>query len=114
MTAESNERCRTGRTNRGSGAGESRLDTGDTKVHRALERDLAASKGTERALLFSSGYAANVGTIGALDPDVVFSDALNHASIIDGCRLSDAETVVYDHCDADDSRAKLATRQPCR
>ncbi|RYJ08499.1 8-amino-7-oxononanoate synthase [Halogeometricum borinquense] len=94
----------------GTGAGASRLVTGDTGLHRGLERDLADAKGTERALLFSSGYAANVGTIGALDPDVVFSDALNHASIIDGCRLSDAETVVYDHCDADSLAAAMADR----
>lgn len=85
----------------GTGAGASRLVTGDTQLHRALERDLADAKGTERALVFSSGYAANVGTITALDPDVVFSDELNHASIVDGCRLSDAETAVYDHADAD-------------
>ncbi|MDQ2072173.1 8-amino-7-oxononanoate synthase [Haloarcula sp. H-GB4] len=94
----------------GTGAGASRLVTGDTKVHRRLERDLAASKGTERALAFSSGYAANIGTIDALAPDVVFSDELNHASIIDGCRVGASETVVYDHCDPDDLRAKLATR----
>jgi 8-amino-7-oxononanoate synthase len=85
----------------GTGAGASRLVTGDTGVHRDLERALAEAKGTERALTFSSGYAANVGTIPALDPDVVFSDELNHASIVDACRLADAETVVYDHCDPD-------------
>jgi len=94
----------------GTGAGASRLVTGDTHVHRALERDLAACKGAERALAFSSGYAANVGTIDALAPDVVFSDELNHASIIDGCRVGAAETVVYDHCDADDLRAEMAAR----
>jgi len=94
----------------GTGAGASRLVTGDTQVHRALERDLAASKGTERALVFSSGYAANIGTIDALAPDVVFSDELNHASIIDGCRVGASETVVYDHCDPDDLRAKMAAR----
>jgi 8-amino-7-oxononanoate synthase len=94
----------------GTGAGASRLVTGDTRIHRGLERDLAACKGTERALLFSSGYAANVGTIDALAPDVVFSDELNHASIIDGCRLSGAETVVYDHCDVADLRGKLESR----
>jgi len=60
--------------------------------------------------VFSSGYAANIGTIDALAPDVVFSDELNHASIIDGCRVGASETVVYDHCDPDDLRAKLATR----
>ncbi|MCO8255542.1 8-amino-7-oxononanoate synthase [Haladaptatus sp. AB618] len=85
----------------GTGAGASRLITGDTGLHHRLERDIAESKGTERALVFSSGYAANVGTVAALAPDVIFSDELNHASIVDGCRLADAETVVYDHCDAD-------------
>jgi 8-amino-7-oxononanoate synthase len=94
----------------GTGAGASRLVTGDTSVHRALERDLADAKNTERALVFSSGYAANVGTISALAPDVVFSDELNHASIIDACRQSGAETVVYDHCDADDLRARMVDR----
>jgi len=95
----------------GTGAGASRLVTGDTPAHRKLERTLADAKNTERALVFSSGYAANVGTISALGPDVVFSDELNHASIIDGCRLSGAETVIYDHCDADDLRRALAERE---
>ncbi|MFC7138295.1 aminotransferase class I/II-fold pyridoxal phosphate-dependent enzyme [Halosimplex aquaticum] len=94
----------------GTGAGASRLVTGDTGLHRALERDLADCKGAERALVFSSGYAANVGTIDALAPDVVFSDELNHASIVDGCRIGADETVVYDHADPDDLRAKLAQR----
>ncbi|WP_459193937.1 aminotransferase class I/II-fold pyridoxal phosphate-dependent enzyme [Halosimplex sp. J119] len=94
----------------GTGAGASRLVTGDTGLHRALERDLAACKGVERALVFSSGYAANVGTIDALAPDVVFSDELNHASIVDGCRIGAGETVVYDHADAGDLRAKMAQR----
>ena len=84
----------------GAGAGASRLIVGDTPVHRSLERRLATKKSTERALTFSSGYAANVGTITALDPDVILSDELNHASIIDGARLSEADVVVYDHCDA--------------
>ncbi|ELZ01250.1 aminotransferase class I/II-fold pyridoxal phosphate-dependent enzyme [Natrialba asiatica] len=95
----------------GTGAGASRLVTGDTGLHRALERDLAETKGTERALLFSSGYAANVGTVAALDPDVIFSDDLNHASIVDGCRLADAETVVYDHCDSGSLCEAMAARQ---
>jgi len=94
----------------GTGAGASRLVTGDTRVHRALERDLAACKGAERALVFSSGYAANIGTIDALAPDIVFSDELNHASIIDGCRVGASETVVYDHCDPEDLRDKMAAR----
>ncbi|WP_128477538.1 aminotransferase class I/II-fold pyridoxal phosphate-dependent enzyme [Halorussus pelagicus] len=94
----------------GTGAGASRLVTGDTALHRALERDLAETKDAERALVFSSGYAANVGTVGALDPDVIFSDELNHASIVDGCRLSGAKTVVYDHCDADALADRMAER----
>nr|WP_247004028.1 8-amino-7-oxononanoate synthase [Halosolutus gelatinilyticus] len=94
----------------GTGAGASRLVTGDTMVHRDLERLLAETKGTDRALAFSSGYAANVGTIAALSPDVVFSDELNHASIVDGCRLSGADIVVYDHCDAASLQSKLEAR----
>ncbi len=94
----------------GTGAGASRLVTGDTLVHRDLERRLAEVKGTERALAFSSGYAANVGTIAALSPDVVYSDEFNHASIVDGCRLSGADVVVYDHRDADDLRERMAER----
>ncbi|EMA42764.1 aminotransferase class I/II-fold pyridoxal phosphate-dependent enzyme [Halococcus saccharolyticus] len=94
----------------GTGAGASRLVTGDTPVHRALERNLARTKDTERALVFSSGYAANVGTIAALAPDVIFSDELNHASIVDGCRLACAETMVYDHADADALGAAMARR----
>ncbi|WP_435197344.1 aminotransferase class I/II-fold pyridoxal phosphate-dependent enzyme [Natronomonas sp. EA1] len=94
----------------GTGAGASRLVTGDTRVHRALERDIAETKDTARALVFSSGYATNLGVLSALAPDVVFSDELNHASIIDGCRLADAETRVYDHCDPDDLRAKFDRR----
>ncbi|WP_423747569.1 8-amino-7-oxononanoate synthase (plasmid) [Haladaptatus sp. SPP-AMP-3] len=94
----------------GTGAGASRLITGDTGLHHRLERNIAEGKGTERALVFSSGYAANVGTVAALAPDVIFSDELNHASIVDGCRLADAETVVYDHCDADALGAAMDRR----
>ncbi|MBO4248297.1 8-amino-7-oxononanoate synthase [Halomicrobium sp. IBSBa] len=94
----------------GTGAGASRLVTGDTTLHRALERDLADCKGTERVLVFSSGYAANVGVIDALAPDVVFSDELNHASIVDGCRIGAGETVVYDHCDPADLARRMDAR----
>jgi 8-amino-7-oxononanoate synthase len=94
----------------GTGAGASRLIVGDTPAHRSLERALAGEKSTERALAFSSGYAANVGTITALDPDVVFSDRLNHASIIDGVRLAGADVEVYDHCDPEALRAAMAER----
>jgi len=85
----------------GAGAGASRLISGNMEPHRALERRLAAFSGYDAALLFGSGYLANTGTIAALADrgQVVFSDELNHASIIDGCRLSRAETFVYRHAD---------------
>jgi 8-amino-7-oxononanoate synthase len=88
----------------GTGAGASRLVSGNLEPHRELEGALASLKRTETALVFSSGYAANVGTIAALvdGRDAVFSDSLNHASIIDGCRLSGADVHVYEHADADD------------
>jgi len=87
----------------GAGAGASRLISGNMQPHRALEQRLAAFEGYEAALLFGSGYLANTGTIAALAGrgEVVFSDELNHASIIDGCRLSRAETFVYRHGDLD-------------
>jgi glycine C-acetyltransferase/8-amino-7-oxononanoate synthase len=87
----------------GAGAGASRLISGSMTVHGRLERRLAAFEGTEAALLFGSGYLANTGTVSALARrgEVVFSDRLNHASIIDGCRLSAAETFVYEHSDLD-------------
>jgi glycine C-acetyltransferase/8-amino-7-oxononanoate synthase len=85
----------------GAGAGASRLISGNMEPHRELEQRLAAFKGYETALLFGSGYLANLGAISALAGrgDVVFSDALNHASIVDGCRLCRAETFVYRHAD---------------
>jgi 8-amino-7-oxononanoate synthase len=85
----------------GVGAGASRLVSGTMTIHRRLEERLAAFKGRQSAVLFGSGYLANTGTIAALarPGDVVFSDELNHASIIDGCRLSRAEVFVYNHCD---------------
>ena len=87
----------------GAGAGASRLVSGTMRIHRRLEERLAEFKGYERSLLFGSGYLANVGTVQALarKGEVVFSDALNHASIVDGCRLAGAETFVYDHADLD-------------
>jgi glycine C-acetyltransferase/8-amino-7-oxononanoate synthase len=85
----------------GAGAGASRLISGNMEPHRQLEGRLARFKGYESTLLFGSGYLANTGTIAALagKGEVVFSDELNHASIIDGCRLSGAETFVYRHAD---------------
>jgi 8-amino-7-oxononanoate synthase len=87
----------------GVGAGASRLVSGSMRIHRKLEERLAAFKGARAALLFGSGYMANIGVIGALagKGDIVFSDELNHASIIDGCKLSGARTFVYRHNDAD-------------
>ena len=87
----------------GAGSGASRLISGNMTIHRRLEEALAAFKSSEACLLFGSGYLANVGVVSSLaqEGDVVFSDALNHASIVDGCRLSRAETFVYDHCDVE-------------
>jgi glycine C-acetyltransferase/8-amino-7-oxononanoate synthase len=85
----------------GVGAGASRLISGNMTIHRRLEEQLAEFKGTSACVVFGSGYLANTGIVSALarEGDVVFSDALNHASIVDGCRLSRAETFVYEHCD---------------
>jgi len=87
----------------GAGAGASRLISGTMRIHRRLEERLAEFKGYEAALLFGSGYLANSGVVQALarQGDVVFSDSLNHASIVDGCRLAGAETFVYEHGDLD-------------
>ena len=87
----------------GTSSGASRLISGSMSIHAELEGRLAEFEGTESALLFGSGYLANTGAIAALARrgEVVFSDELNHASIIDGCRLAGAETFVYRHRDAD-------------
>jgi glycine C-acetyltransferase/8-amino-7-oxononanoate synthase len=87
----------------GVGAGASRLVSGTMTVHRRLEERLADFKHTRAALLFGSGYLANIGVVSALagSGEVVFSDELNHASIIDGCRLARAETFVYRHGDVE-------------
>jgi 8-amino-7-oxononanoate synthase len=85
----------------GAGAGASRLVSGNMSLHGRLEERIATFSGYEAALLFGSGYLANLGTIAALAGrgQVVFSDELNHASIIDGCRLSRAERFIYRHGD---------------
>ena len=87
----------------GFGAGASRLIAGNLAPHRHLETRIAAWKGTESALLFNSGYDANIGTVSALvgPDDAVYSDELNHASLIDGARLSRAHVHVYPHCDSE-------------
>jgi 8-amino-7-oxononanoate synthase len=85
----------------GSGSGASRLLRGGSILHKELEDKTAQFKETESALVFNSGYAANSGIIPAITDkdDMIFSDELNHASIIDGCRLSKAKTVIYRHKD---------------
>ena len=100
--------------NWGAGSGGSRLTTGNTALHEALENKLAQFKGTEAALVFNTGYMANVGIISALcnSDAVIFSDEYNHASIIDGCRLAKSRIVVYKHNDMQDLEAKILAT-PC-
>lgn len=100
----------------GAGAGAARLLTGTKRAHVRLEEHLARFKGTEAAITFATGYMANVGTISALvkQGDAVFSDELNHASIIDGCRLSKADIFVYRHNDMNDLKAKIKAAGPRR
>jgi 8-amino-7-oxononanoate synthase len=88
----------------GCGSGASRLISGNMTLHEELESKIAQLKGTEAALVFNSGFQANTGVIPVLvgEGDIVLSDALNHASIIDGCRLARAKIVVYKHGDVDE------------
>ncbi|MEU3536052.1 8-amino-7-oxononanoate synthase [Streptomyces murinus] len=97
----------------GGGATGSRLVTGTTELHAELERELAAFCGFEAALVFSSGYAANLAAVTALGPhgSLVVSDAGNHASLIDGCRLARGETQVVGHADPQAVRKALATHE---
>jgi 8-amino-7-oxononanoate synthase len=98
------ERC-------GCGAGASRLISGSMALHHELEDRLARLKHTQAALVFPTGYQANVGTLSALmgPGDTILSDALNHASIIDGCRLSRASTLVFRHNDVEHVAELLAS-----
>ena len=93
----------------GAGSGGSRLTTGTTRIHMELEQAIAAFKNREAALVFNTGYMTNVGILSALTQkgDIIYSDQLNHASIIDGCRLSKADLVVYRHNDMDDLEEKI-------
>lgn len=93
----------------GCGSGASRLISGNMTLHEELEVKLAQFKGTEAALVFNSGFQANTGVISTLagEGDAIFSDALNHASIIDGCRLARAQTFVYAHKDLNQLEVKL-------
>jgi len=97
----------------GCGSGASHLVNGHSSAHHALEEELAAFTGRERALLFSTGYMANMGTIAALlgRGDAVFQDRLNHASLLDGGLLAQARLQRYQHNNADDLANKLANRE---
>ena len=93
----------------GVGSGGSRLMCGTFELHQQLEHLIADFTGHEAAMVFNSGFAANVSILPALfgEGDVIFSDALNHASLIDGCRLCKAQTVIYRHNDMADLEEKL-------
>jgi glycine C-acetyltransferase len=94
----------------GAGTGAVRTIAGTQSVHELLEARIAAFKRTEAALTFQSGYTVNIGVIGAMlgEADVVVSDKLNHASIIDGIRLTKADRILYEHRDLDDAERALA------
>ena len=94
----------------GTGASASRLMSGNCNLYTELETKIAEAKGTEAALVFGSGYLANIGSIPVLagEGDLILSDALNHASIIDGCRLSQATKQIYRHCDVEHLESLLA------
>ena len=98
----------------GTGSGGSRLTTGNYELHTQLEALLSEFKGSQDSIVFNCGYMANLGTISTLcsDADVIFSDELNHASIIDGCRLSKCTTVVYSHNNIDDLISKITAIRP--
>ena len=101
----------------GTGSGGARLTTGNKTPHVELEAEIAQFKGEEAAITFNTGYMANVGTISALcgKGDYIFSDELNHASIIDGIRLSKAKCLVYKHNDmADLERVILEAKADAR
>ena len=95
----------------GTGSGGARLTTGNKSPHQELEEFIAKFKGEESAITFNTGYMANVGTISALcgKNDFIFSDELNHASIIDGIRLSRAKCFVYKHNDMADLERVIST-----
>jgi 8-amino-7-oxononanoate synthase len=100
----------------GCGSGASRLISGNMTLHEELENRLAEFKGTEAALVFNSGFQANTGILSTLagEGDAILSDELNHASIIDGCRLSRAKTIVYVHCDLGQLEEALKQAGSCR
>ncbi|MEJ9228690.1 8-amino-7-oxononanoate synthase [Peribacillus butanolivorans] len=93
----------------GTGSTGSRLTTGNTIVHEKLEKRLAEFKQTDSAIVLNTGYMANIAALTTLvgKDDLILSDEMNHASIIDGCRLSRAETIIYRHADLLDLEMKL-------
>lgn len=94
--------------NLGAGSGGSRLTTGNSTAHERLEEKLRSFFGVPSAVLFSTGYTANVGVLSALGRKAeIFSDEKNHASIIDGCRLARAKVTIYRHADMEDLETKL-------
>src|SRR5512135_1560574 len=97
----------------GVGPAAVRTIAGTTSLHLELEQRLAAFKGVETAITFQSGFNANLATIPALvgKEDVVFSDRLNHASIIDGCRLSGGKIIPYEHCDPKSLEEQIKANQ---
>jgi len=97
----------------GAGSGSARLIVGGRPIHEKLENELAAWKRTERALLFPNGYAANLGVLATFGtPDtLICSDELNHASIVDGCRMARGRVAVYPHGDVDAVDALLRTER---
>ncbi|MEQ9618242.1 MAG: 8-amino-7-oxononanoate synthase [Deltaproteobacteria bacterium] len=97
----------------GTGSGGSRLVSGSSDLHRELEDRIAGFKNTQAAILFSSGYLANIGTISSLmgEKDIIYSDELNHASIIDGCRLSRSKVNIYRHLDLDHLNSLVSADQ---
>jgi hypothetical protein len=99
----------------GAGTCSSRSVSGSIDLYSLVEQEVAAFKGYDGSLIFSNGYLANMGIIATLteETDVIFSDELNHSSIIDSTRLSRARKVVYHHCDPEDLERKLKT-EPCQ
>jgi len=100
----------------GCGSGASRLISGNMTLHEELERKIAEFKGTEAALVFNSGFQANLGILATLvgEGGLVFSDALNHASIIDGCRLSRGKVAIYGHLDMNHLEGELKRSSSAR
>ena len=100
----------------GWGTGASRLVSGNMRMHEALEDEISRFKGKEASIVFPTGYMANIGTISSLvsKGDLIICDKLNHASIIDGCRLSGADFRVYPHCDMEklENILKKSTKYP--